>query len=53
MQLRAYENTREAMKSDKEREKDAKPSGEMAELVAKVQFLVQRGMTGEEIESED
>lgn len=50
MQLRAYENTRESMKSDKERERDAKPHGEMAELVAKVQYLVQRDMTGEEVE---
>ena len=49
MQLRAYENTRDAMKSDKEREHDAKPHGEMAELVAKVQFMVQRGMTDDEI----
>jgi len=33
---------RDAMKSDKERERDAKPHGPIAELVAKVQYIVQQ-----------
>ena len=56
MQLRGYANTRDAMRSEKERERDHKyatTQSEMAKLVAKVRFMIQRGMTDEEIEAED
>jgi hypothetical protein len=32
---------RDAMRTDKERERDAQPSGPVAELVAKVQHMLQ------------
>ena len=41
-QLRSYVAMREAMKSDKEREIDARPHGPVAELVAKVQYMLQQ-----------
>jgi len=41
MQLRAFASTREAMKSEKQREKDAKPDGKMAEIVAEAQYMNQ------------
>jgi hypothetical protein len=50
MQLRSFESSRQAMKSDKEREKDAKPHGPMAEIVAKVQFANQHGIDPETLE---
>jgi len=50
MQLRSFENTRQAMKSDKEREKDSKPHGPMAEIVAKVQFANQHHIDPETLE---
>jgi len=39
--MRSFVATREAMKSEKQRELDAKPHGPMAELVAKVQYMNQ------------
>lgn len=41
VQIRGYERMREAMRTEKQREKDAKPSGPIAELVAKVQKMLQ------------
>lgn len=41
MQIRGYERMRDAMRTDKERERDAQPSGPVAELVAKVQHMLQ------------
>jgi hypothetical protein len=55
MQLRAYERTREAMRSEKGREADAKwatTQSPMAQLVAKVQFMAQRHLTPEDMEEE-
>lgn len=41
VQLRAYTRMRDAMRTEKERERDAQPSGPIAELVAKVQHMLQ------------
>jgi hypothetical protein len=41
VQLRAYSRMRDAMRTEKERERDAQPSGPLAELVAKVQHMLQ------------
>jgi hypothetical protein len=48
MQMRSFVATREAMKSEKQRERDAKPSGPMAELVAKAQHMNQMRTKGGE-----
>ena len=42
VQLRSYARMRDAMRTEKERERDAKPHGPVAELVAKVQHIVQQ-----------
>lgn len=41
MQIRGYERMRSALRTEKERERDSKPSGPIAELVAKVQHALQ------------
>lgn len=41
VQLRSYARMRDRMRSDKERERDAVPQGPVAELVAKVQHMLQ------------
>ena len=40
------------MRSEKQREADAKPTGPMAALVAKVQFMVQNGLNPEDMEED-
>lgn len=56
MQLRGYARMRDAMRTEKERERDSKPSGPVAELVAKVQHMLQqedvREMANEQHEEE-
>jgi predicted MarR family transcription regulator len=44
---------REAMKGDKDRERDAKPSGPMAEIVAKAQLVNQHGLDPDEFERKE
>lgn len=41
MQIRGYSRMRDAMRTEKERERDAQPRGPIAELVAKVQHMLQ------------
>lgn len=41
VQIRGYMRMRDAMRTEKERERDAQPSGPLAELVAKVQHMLQ------------
>lgn len=41
VQLRGYKRMRDALRTEKERERDAVPSGPVAELVAKVQHMLQ------------
>jgi len=47
VQLRSFVATREAMKSEKQRERDSKPSGPMAEMVARAQHYNQTMRGGE------
>jgi hypothetical protein len=46
MQMRSFVATREAMKSDKQRERDAKPKGPMAVMVARAQQMNQTRTKG-------
>ena len=41
VQMRSFVATRDAMKSEKERERDAEPHGAMANIVAEVQHMNQ------------
>lgn len=41
IQLRGYERMRDRMQTDKERERESKPDGPVAELVARVQHALQ------------
>lgn len=41
VQLRGYSRMRDAMRTEKERERESKPSGKLAELVARVQHALQ------------
>jgi len=41
------------MRSEKQREHDAKPSGPMKELVAKVQFMNQHHLTAVDMDEDD
>jgi hypothetical protein len=55
MQLRAYVNTRDAMRTDKEKERDFKyatTESDAAKLVAKVQYMVQRDLSPEDMEED-
>jgi len=52
MEMRAFDSVRNAMKSEKQQEKDSKPSGPMKDLVAKVQWMNQRNLTEADLEQE-
>ena len=53
IQLRSYARMRDAMRTEKERERDAKPHGPVAELVAKVQHIVQQDPDDDEDEESE
>jgi hypothetical protein len=53
VQLRGYARMRDRMRSDKERERDAVPQGPIAELVAKVQHMLQAEDAREAIDEQE
>lgn len=53
IQMRSFDSMRSAMRSEKQREHDAKPSGPMKELVAKVQFMNQHHLTAVDMDEDD